>query len=154
MLNLVAGLLILPASVVKVCLSIIMAVPEMVLHRFREDPPVWWLYDVKDRNWVAQKFPKWYWYGIRNTLPWLRLPFFEIKYTKQDPRFVNIESIYLRDAGQPQGWRFTRYKWLLAEWEFVRANDSTYNEYRFGWATEGRKLKLTTQIRRNREYGK
>lgn len=153
-LNLVSAVLIVPYSIIKFCLSILMFLPEIILHRFHAAPEAWWFYDVKNRNWLARTFPVFYWHAVRNTLPWLRVPLFAVQYTVQDPRFINIESVDLLKAGKTRGWRFTRYKYLLAEVEFVRTRPASYDEYRFGWGVEGRKLKITTQVRRGREYGK
>jgi hypothetical protein len=154
LLNIVAALLILPALLLKVALAILFFLPEIVLHKFRDKPPVWWYYSAKERWWPARKWPRWYWSAVRNTVPWLRIPLLDVRYSRQQPDDVDIESIHLKNANYSKGWRFTRYKWLLAEYEFVRADPDSYNEYRFGWAVEGDKMKITAQVRRKREYGK
>ena len=123
-----------------------------------EGCPEWWLKQAAsgEEGKLAQRFPCWWWYAIRNPVNNHRFIFRDRADVKEETNFEGrLEAPDLLEAGQQMGYRwawagpFAGYRrvWL--------AGQDKYSEIWFGWkvGSEVPGLGFTFQVRLKRKIG-
>lgn len=121
-----------------------------------EGCPQWWLIQAEsgEEGKFAKKFPKWWWFAMRNPVNGMRY-IFKDREAKVAGWEGPMEAQNLIDAGVTVATRWL-YSGAFAGYRRVwLTKDGKYGEFWFGWkvGSDVPGLGFTAQLRRNREIG-
>lgn len=123
-----------------------------------EGCPDWWLRSAWLRGGFISKFPKFWWYAVRNPVNNFRYIFKDIKNPKTETDWdfgIPMESKELLLSGKDSAYRWTFSGWKAGYRKIWITKDEKYSEIWFGWklGSSVPGLGFTTQVRLNRKIG-
>lgn len=123
-----------------------------------EGCPQWWLNDAEsgEEGKFAKKFPKWWWFAIRNPVNGMRYVFKDREAKFDGWQSHDMEAHDLLEAGVTKAARWA-YSGIFAGYRVVEVDmdAGTYSEFWIGWkvGSDVEGMGLTIQRRKDREIG-
>ena len=119
--------------------------------------PQWWLINAEsgEEGKVAKKFPKWWWFAIRNPVNGMRYVFKDREAKFEGWQSHQMEAKDLIEAGVTKATRWA-YNGAFAGYRVIKLEgDGKYSEFWVGWkvgsSVDG--MGLTIQRRKDRDIG-
>jgi len=117
--------------------------------------PKWWLIRAKEQNWLIKRFPRFWWFAIRNPVNNFRYIFKDRKAKIEGWAPQNMEAIDIVAWKVDEAHRWAYNGPFAGYCKIWLNNNGTYSEFWIGWKVGSTipGMGFTMQLRLNRKIG-
>ena len=122
-----------------------------------EGCPEWWIVRTTNMNWFIKKFPRFWWYAVRNPVNNFRFIFEDRMPVTRESNWEDgiMEAHNMAKVGQDMAYRWIANNWFAGYRRVWLTGLDTYSEIWVGWKIGSTVpgMGFTMQFRRNRKFG-